>query len=101
LELDIDQYILLTIYPSAAIFGLGFFAKKVGLRESLKYLLQASASIIFSIVYFEAVPNGGAQGLAVVLFVFGVLLLLLARKHIIHPETEGHMKRTSVSSKDR
>lgn len=100
MELDIDQYILLTIYPSAAIFGLGFFAKKAKIRESLKYVFQASASIVFSIIYFEAVPNGGAQGLAVVLLIFGILLFLMARKFMIHPEKEAHLKRTSPSSND-
>ncbi|MGC1931127.1 MAG: hypothetical protein WA667_19330 [Candidatus Nitrosopolaris sp.] len=97
---DIDQYILFTIYPAAAIFGLGFFAKKAKIGESLKYVFQASASIIFSIIYFEAVPNGGAQGLAVVLFIFGILLLFMARKCMIHPETEGHRERTSASTNE-
>ena len=97
---DIDQYILLTIYPCAAIFGLGFFAKKAKIRESLKYVFQASASIIFSIIYFEAVPNGGAQGLAVVLMLFGILLFFMARKYMIHPEPEAHQQRTSASSND-
>ena len=54
MALDIDQYILFTIYPAAAIFGLGFFARKAKIGESWKYVFQASASIIFSIIYFEA-----------------------------------------------
>ena len=97
MELDIDQYILLTIYPSAAIFGLGFFARKAKISESLKYVLQGAVSIIFSIIYFEAVPNGGAQGLAIVLFFFGILLLFIARKYVIHPETEGRQERNAAS----
>ena len=98
--LDFDQYILLSIYPCAAIFGIGFFAKKVKIRESLKFVFQASASIIFSIIYFEVVPDGGAEGLAVVLLIFGVLLLFMARKYIIHPESEVPRERTSTSSND-
>jgi hypothetical protein len=97
LELDIDQYILLTIYPAAAIFGLGFFARKTKISESLKYVFQGAASIIFSIIYFEAVPNGGAQGLAIVLFLFGILLLFIARKYVINPETEGRQERNAAS----
>jgi len=100
LELDIDQYILLTIYPAAAIFGLGFFARKAKISESLKYVFQCSASIIFSIIYFQAVPNGGAQGLAVVLFLFGVLLFFMARKYVIHPETEGRQERNAASANE-
>ena len=87
---DIDQYILFTIYPAAAIFGLGFLARKARFGEILKYTLQGCASITFSLLYFFTVPDGGAQGLAIVLFIFGVLLLFLARKHIVHPEIEDH-----------
>lgn len=98
--LDFDQYILLSIYPCAVIFGIGFFAKRTKIRESLKFVIQASASIIFSIIYFEAVPDGGAEGLAVVLLIFGVLLLFMARKYIIHPEAEVARERSSTSSND-
>ncbi len=98
--LDFDQYILLSIYPCAVIFGIGFFAKRTKIRESLKFVFQASASITFSIIYFEAVPDGGAEGLAVVLLIFGVLLLFMARKYIIHPEAEVPRERSSTSSKD-
>ena len=100
MELDIDQYILFTIYPAATIFGLGFFARKAKISESLKYVFQASASIIFSILYFEAIPNGDAQGLAVVLFLFGILLFFMARKYMIHPETEGRQERNTASAND-
>jgi hypothetical protein len=99
--LDFDQYILLSIYPCAVIFGIGFFAKKTKIRESLKFVFQASASITFSIIYFEAVPDGGAEGLAVVLLVFGVLLLFMARKYIIHPESQVPRERSTTSSDDR
>jgi len=98
--LDFDQYILLSIYPCAVIFGIGFFAKRTKVRESLKFVFQASASITFSIIYFEAVPDGGAEGLAVVLLIFGVLLLFMARKYIIHPEGEVPRERSSISSND-
>jgi hypothetical protein len=43
------------------------------------------------------VPNGGAQGLAIVLALFGVLLLFVARKYIIHPE-EGQESQNTTSS---
>jgi heme/copper-type cytochrome/quinol oxidase subunit 4 len=97
---DIDQYILFTIYPAAVIFGLGFLAKKARLGEILKYILQGCASIIFSIIYFFTVPDGGAQGLAIVLFMFGVLLLFLARKHFVHPETESHKAHSANSTEE-
>jgi hypothetical protein len=95
--IDIDEYILLTLYPAIIIFGLGFAAKKKKIRQSVTYLLQGSICIIFSIAYFLVIPNGGAQGLAIVLALFGVLLFFVARKYIIHPE-EGQESETNTTS---
>lgn len=90
--IDIDQYILLTIYPTVGIFAIGFVARKFNIRESLKYVLQGLLSITFAVLYAIEIPNGGAQGLAIVLGMFGLLLLFMARKHKIHPdEDEGRM----------
>jgi hypothetical protein len=96
--IDIDEYILLTLYPTIIIFGLGFAGKKKMIRQAAVYLLQASTSIMFSISYFLVVPNGGAQGLAIVLALFGVLLLFVARKYIIHPEAGQESPTTTSSS---
>jgi hypothetical protein len=95
--IDIDQYILLTLYPAIIIFGLGFAGKKKRISQSVTYLLQASTCIIFSIGYVFVVPNGGAQGLAIVLALFGILLLFVARKYFIHPDG-GQESRTTTSS---
>ena len=97
MTLDFDQYILFTIYPAAVIFGLGYLTGVARLGEIAKYTLQGCTSIIFSIIYFCAVPKGGAQGLAVVLFFFGVLLLYMARKHVIHPEKEDRKPQSTKS----
>jgi len=78
-------------------FGLGFIAKRNEMRESVKYSLQALTCIIFSIVYFVAVPNGGAYGLAIVLLAFGALLFFMARKYMIHPG-EGQEDQTTTST---
>jgi hypothetical protein len=85
-EIDIDQFILLTIYPSIALFGITFFAKKAKLVSSIQYCLQAFSCIVFSVIYLMFIPNGGAQGLALVLILFSGILLFLARNHTIHPE---------------
>ena len=90
LGIDIDQFILLTIYPAAAFFAVGFTAKKTKMQAAKSYLLQALTCITFSIAYFIVVPNGGAQGLAIVLAMFGVLLLFMARKQKIQqPEQQS------------
>ena len=74
--IDIDQFILLTLYPTAAFFVIGLLARKFTLSEPLKYITQASSCIIFAIVYIVTIPNGGAQGLATVLILFGGILFL-------------------------
>ncbi|HUG96681.1 MAG TPA: hypothetical protein VMJ94_04010 [Nitrososphaera sp.] len=90
LGIDIDQFILLTIYPAAAFFAVGFIAKKTKMQAAKLYLLQALTCIAFSIAYFIVVPNGGAQGLAIVLAMFGVLLLFMAKKQKIQqPEQQS------------
>lgn len=83
LGIDIDLYIMLTLFPAAAFFTIGYIAKKTKMHPARSYLLQAITCIVFSIGYLVAVPNGGAQGLAIVLGMFGVLLLFMARKQKI------------------
>ena len=83
LGIDIDQFILLTIYPAAAFFAVGYIAKKTQMKAAKSYLLQGITCITFAIAYIFAVPNGGAQGLAIVLGMFGALLLFMARKQRI------------------
>lgn len=86
--IDIDQFILLAIYPTITFFVIGIIAKRISLGEPLKYAIQASNSIIFAVVYFLAIPNGGAQGLATVLILFGGILILMARKSLLHPKED-------------
>jgi len=83
--IDIDQFILLAVYPTIAFFALGLIANKMRLREPLKYGLQGLSCASFSILYFITIPNGGAQGLATVLAMFAGILFLMARNYIIHP----------------
>ncbi|MEO9319994.1 MAG: hypothetical protein ABI361_04915 [Nitrososphaera sp.] len=89
LGIDIDQFVLFTIYPAAAFFAIGFASKKTKMKQIVMYLLQAATCFGFSIAYFAFVPNGGAQGLAVVLAMFGVLLLFMARKQKIQPAEQS------------
>jgi hypothetical protein len=90
LGIDIDLYILLTIFPAAVFFAIGFAAKKTKMPAAKSYLLQAITCIAFAVGYLFAVPNGGAQGLAIVLGMFGALLLFMARKQKIQqPEQQS------------
>jgi hypothetical protein len=83
---DIDQFLLLAIYPTVALFAVGYLGKKLSLSDFFKYGLQSLTSFAFSIAYFILVPNGNAQGIAIVLMLFGILLLVIARKHRLDSE---------------
>ena len=86
LGIDIDQFILLTIYPAAVFFAIGYIGKKIKMLPLHSYLLQAATCFSFAVGYLALVPNGGAQGLAVVLIMFGGVLLFMARKQGIQQE---------------
>lgn len=86
--IDIDQFILLTVYPTITFFVIGLIAKRLNLSEPSKYGMQALSCIAFAVFYFIAIPNGGAHGLAAVLIIFGGILFLMARKYIMHVDGE-------------
>ncbi|MDW0128216.1 MAG: hypothetical protein WA390_08955 [Nitrososphaeraceae archaeon] len=85
---DIDQYILLTFYPIIAFFAIALLGKKFKLDEVFKYFFQGISCILFAIFYIILIPRGGAQGLALVLILFGVLLFFMARKQKISPKDQ-------------
>jgi hypothetical protein len=85
---DIDQYILLTFYPIIVFFAIGFLGKKFELDEALKYFFQGTSCLLFAFFYIIMIPRGGAQGLAIVLILFGILLLYMARKQKVSPKDQ-------------
>lgn len=85
---DIVDFVLYTVYPTAAFFAIGIIAKKTGLRQLYVYLTQAFVCFAFSLAYFTLIPLGGGQGIAILLAMFGVLLLFMARKQKVHPAEE-------------
>lgn len=92
--IDIDQYILLIIYPSIAFFAIGFITKKIDLRKSVTYAIQAIICFGFSIGYYLFIPYGGALGLSLILGLFGILLVILARKEKVSPVTTDTVEET-------
>ena len=85
---DIDEFILLTVYPIIAFFAVGFLAKKFKLGEAWGYLFHGISCLLFAIFYIFMIPRGGAQGLAIVLILFGILLLFMARKRKVSPKDQ-------------
>jgi len=85
---DIDQYILLIFYPSIVFFTIGYIAKKKKIEKPITYVIQSIICFVFSIGYYRFIPQGGADGLSLILGLFGILLLILARKEKINPAEE-------------
>ncbi len=96
--IDIDQYILLILYPSIAFFVIGYITKKKNIKKSITYIIQSIICFIFSTTYYIFVPHGGAQGLSLILGLFGILLLILARKEKIKPEEENENENKQKNS---
>jgi CDP-diglyceride synthetase len=86
--IDIDTYILLTIYTIISFFAIGFVGRKFNLNEALKYFFQGVSCLLFALFYIVMIPRGGAQGLAIVLILFGIVLLFMARKHKVSPQDQ-------------
>ena len=86
--IDIDQYLLLILYPSIAFFTIGYITKKKNVKKSITYVIQSVICFVFSITYYLFIPNDGAVGISLILGFFGILLLILARKEKINPQEE-------------
>jgi uncharacterized membrane protein YfcA len=86
--IDIDQYLLLILYPSIVFFTIGYITKKKNVKKSITYVVQSVICFVFSIMYYLFIPKDGAEGLSLILGFFGILLLILARKEKINPQEE-------------
>jgi len=98
---DIDQYILLIFYPSIVFFIVGYVAKKRAIKKPIIYLIQSIVCFIFSLSYYLYVPKNGAFGLALILGLFGILLLVLARKEKINPSEENENENEKEEKKEQ
>jgi hypothetical protein len=67
-------------------FVIAILGKKLKLDEAFKYLFQGISCILFAVFYIFLIPRGGAQGLATILILFGILLFFMARKQKISPK---------------
>lgn len=83
------DYVLYTIYPTAAFFAVGLIAKKTDMKQLYTYVIQAAICLGFSVAYFALIPLGGGQGIAVILAMFGTLLLFMARKEKLKAEQKS------------
>ncbi|MEM2139849.1 MAG: hypothetical protein QXJ74_00130 [Nitrososphaera sp.] len=86
---DIIDFVLYTVYPTAAFFAVGLAAKKTGMKQLYTYIIQAAVCFAFAAAYFALIPLGGAQGIAIILAMFGALLLFMARKQKLKAEPQS------------
>lgn len=86
--IDIDQYLLLILYPSIVFFTIGYITKKKNVKKSITYVIQSVICFVFSITYYLFIPNDGAVGISLILGFFGILLLIFTRKEKINPQEE-------------
>lgn len=86
---DIIDFVLYTIYPTAAFFAVGLAARKTGMKQIYTYTIQATICFAFSVAYFALIPLGGGQGIAIILAMFGALLLFMARKQKLKTEPQS------------
>jgi O-antigen/teichoic acid export membrane protein len=68
-----------------AFFAIAILSKKLRLDDAFRYFFQAISCILFAVFYIILIPRGGAQGLAIILILFGILLFFVARKQKISP----------------
>jgi O-antigen/teichoic acid export membrane protein len=71
-----------------AFFAIAILGKKFQLDEAFRHLFQGIACILFAVFYIILIPRGGAQGIAIILILFGILLLFMARKQKISPKDQ-------------
>ena len=45
--IDIDQYLLLILYPSIVFFTIGYITKKKNVKKSITYVIQSVICFVF------------------------------------------------------
>ena len=83
LDVDVIDFLLLTIYPAAALFIVEMIARAIKISSWLKLLIQAVAMIGFGIAYVTAITAHWLT--AIVLFALAATLLYQARRTKIDP----------------
>ncbi|HXW02905.1 MAG TPA: hypothetical protein VD651_01395 [Nitrosarchaeum sp.] len=83
LDVDVIDFLLLTIYPAVALFVIEMIARAVKISSWLKLSIQAVAMIGFGIAYVTAITAHWLT--AIVLFALAATLLYQARRTKIDP----------------
>ncbi len=84
LDVDVIDFLLLTIYPVAALFVIEMIARAIKISSWIKLSIQAVAMIGFGIAYVTAITAHWLT--SIVLFALAVALLYQARRTKIDPK---------------
>ncbi len=84
LDVDVIDFLLLTIYPVAALFIIEMIARAIKISSWIKLSIQAVAMIGFGIAYVTAITAHWLT--SIVLFALAVTLLYQARRTKIDPK---------------
>jgi len=84
LDVDVIDFLLLTVYPVAALFIIEMIARAIKISSWIKLSIQAVAMIGFGIAYVTAITAHWLT--SIVLFALAVALLYQARRTKIDPK---------------
>ena len=84
LDVDVIDFLLLTIYPVAALFIVEMISRAIKLQSWLKLTIQGFVSFGFAIAYVTMITAHWLTSL--VLFALGIALFYQARRTKIHPD---------------
>ncbi|MCH6571021.1 MAG: hypothetical protein IH780_00390 [Thaumarchaeota archaeon] len=84
LDIDVIDFLLLTIYPVAALFVIEMIARAIKIPSWIKLSIQAVAMIGFGIAYVTAITAHWLT--SIVLFALAMTLFYQARRTKIDPK---------------
>ncbi len=84
LDIDVIDFLLLTIYPVAALFVIEMIARAIKIPSWIKLSIQAVTMIGFGIAYVTAITAHWLT--SIVLFALAVTLFYQARRTKIDPK---------------
>jgi len=84
LNVDVIDFLLLTIYPVAALFVIEMIARTIKISSWIKLSIQAVAMIGFGIAYVTAITAHWLT--SIVLFALAIALFYQARRTKIDPK---------------
>ncbi len=84
LDVDVVDFLLLTIYPVIGLFIAEIISRKLKIPSWLKLIVQGSISAAFAVAYITIITAHWLT--SIVLFALSIALFYQARRAKIHPD---------------